>query len=237
MQSENNIDAMTQANYPELPLLVVMLTYNDFTVADAAEVFAECEDSDAEYWGMKEQPLPLDEMKALFARMKAAGKKTVLEVVAYSEEEGLRGAETAAACGCDFLMGTKFHKSIADYCRLHDIRYIPFVGTIAGRPSVLTGEVDEIIAEADMALSQGAYGVDLLGYRYVGDAVALNKALAARFPGRVCIAGSVDSYVRLDEIREAAPAWFTIGSAFFNHKFGDTVCSQINTVCRYLRAR
>ncbi len=226
---------MTQTNNTNLPHLVVMLTYNDYTVANAAEIFSQCRHSEAVYWGMKEQPLPLDDIKQIFSQMKAAGKETVLEVVSYTEEEGMRGAEIAAACGCDFLMGTKFYKSIADFCKAHNIKYLPFVGTISGRPSVLTGKVEEIVAEAEYALSNGAYGIDLLGYRYVGDAAALNKAIAARFPGRVCIAGSIDSYNRLDELQESSPTWFTIGSAFFNHKFGDSICEQINNVCRYIR--
>ncbi|WP_250320424.1 hypothetical protein [Streptococcus lutetiensis] len=40
--------------------------------------------------------------------MKACGKTTFLEVVAYSEEEGLEGAKLAHECCCDILMGTIF---------------------------------------------------------------------------------------------------------------------------------
>ena len=52
-------------------------------------------DTQAEFWGFKEEPLPLEEMKKIYAYMKAKGKKTFLEVVAYSEKEGIRGAEIA----------------------------------------------------------------------------------------------------------------------------------------------
>ena len=114
----------------EIPNLVVMLTHHDFTVKNARDIFEECKDTRAEYWGMKEEPLPLAEMKALYAAMKEQGKTTVLEVVAYTEEEGLAGAETAAACGCDILMGTTYSKRILDYCRARHIRYMPFVTTI-----------------------------------------------------------------------------------------------------------
>lgn len=47
---------------------------------------------------------------------------------------------------------------------------------------------------------------------------ALNRALTAAV-GPVCIAGSVNSYARLAEIRAAGAAYFTIGSAFL------TMCS------------
>ena len=53
------------------PELIVMLTHNDRTVADAAEIFEACKDSKAQYWGFKEEGLPLDQMKQLYARMKA----------------------------------------------------------------------------------------------------------------------------------------------------------------------
>ena len=54
-----------------LPELIVMLTHNDFTVSNAEEIFEQCKDSKARYWGFKDHPLPLEKMKRLFARMKA----------------------------------------------------------------------------------------------------------------------------------------------------------------------
>lgn len=218
----------------ELPELVVMLTYNDFTIEKADDVFEQCKTSLANYWGIKEKPLPIEKMKALFARMKEYGKTTVLEVVGYDEAEGMRGAEIAAMCGCDILMGTKFHESIADFCVKHNIKYMPFVGHIEGRPSVLTGTIEEIVTEAEEVMAKGAYGIDLLGYRYIGDAVALNKAVVAAVSGPVCIAGSINSYQRLDEVKAAGAAMFTIGSAFFDNEFGDGLCEQINNVVNYL---
>ena len=97
------------------PILIVMLTFNDKTVANASEIFEQCKNSRAEYWGFKEAPLPLEEMKALYGRMKALGKKTVLEVVAYTEHECMAGAKMAAQCGCDILMGTVFSDSVNDF--------------------------------------------------------------------------------------------------------------------------
>lgn len=100
-----------------VPNLIVMLTYHDVTVSNAAEVFELCKDTRAQYWGIKEEGLPLEEMQALFRRMKDCGKITCLEVVAYTEAEGLRGAEIAAACGCDLLMGTVFSDPIHAFCQ------------------------------------------------------------------------------------------------------------------------
>ena len=217
------------------PELIVMLTYNDVTVPQAAEIFARCEHTRARYWGFKEKGLPLAQMQELFARMKACGKQTCLEVVAYTEPECLHGAEMAAACGCDFLLGTVFSDAVNAYCKTHGLRYMPFVGRITGRPSVLHGTAAEMIREAKTCLAKGAYGIDLLGYRYTGDAPALNRALTAAV-GPVCIAGSVNSYARLDEIRRTGADYFTIGSAFFDHAFGNDFAAQIDTVCAYMEA-
>lgn len=164
--------------------------------------------------GFKEKPISKDRMKKLFSRMKECGKITFLEVVAYTVEEGLAGAMTAVDCGCDVLMGTKFHKEISDFCRVHNLKYMPFVDHIEGRPSVLTGYIDDIINEAKYALDNGANGIDLLGYRYVGDVKELITRIVRETEGPVCVAGNVDSYEKLDEIKEINPMAFTIGSAF-----------------------
>lgn len=212
-----------------------MLTWHDYTVENAAAVFEQCKDSKAKFWGFKEHPLPIKEMKNLYSRMKDCGKTTLLEVVAYSEEEGLEGARIAAQCQCDILMGTCFFESINDFCQRHNIKYMPFVGRITGRPSVLEGNINDMIEEAQRYIAQGAYGIDLLGYRYTGDAIALNNAIVKNVPAPVCLAGSIDSYQRLDEVKTASPWAFTIGSAFFENKFDGTFAQQINKVCDYIK--
>ena len=217
------------------PQLIVMLTYNDMTVENAYEVFESCKDTDAMFFGMKEEPLPPEEMKKLYARMKECGKTTALEVVAYTEEECLRGAELGVQCGCDILMGTIFSDKVNDYCKAHDLKYMPFVGKVYDRPSVLDGDIDEIIEEAKGYIAKGAYGIDLLGYRYVGDAAELNRRLVKGLDAPVCIAGSVNSYERLDELKDAAPWAFTIGSAFFDKDFDDEISTAVQKVCGYMK--
>ena len=108
------------------------------------------------------------------------------------------------------------------------------MGKVTERPSVLEGTAEEMIEEANRYLAKGAYGIDLLGYRYTGDATALNKQFVAGVNAPVCLAGSVNSFQRLDEIKDASPWSFTIGSAFFDNKFNGTFCEQINKVCDYM---
>lgn len=218
------------------PKLIVMLTYHDLTLENAAQIFEECRDSKAEFWGFKEEPLPLAQMKALCARMKECGKTTFLEVVSYSEEEGLNGAKKAADCGFDVLMGTMYYDSIHTFCKEHGLQYMPYVGHVTERPSILSGPVSEIIGEAKTITAKGVDGFDLLGYRYTGDAARLDERFTAEVPAPVCIAGSVDSYERLMEIKSAGPWAFTIGGAFYEHKFGTTWKEQIDLVCDFMNS-
>lgn len=217
------------------PKLIVMLTHNDQTVLEAPQIFEESKESKAEYWGFKEEPLPLPEMKKLYDKMKECGKTTVLEVVAYTEEECMAGAKMAVECDVDILMGTIFSDSINEYCKKHNMKYMPFVGKIREIPSVLEGSIDDMIAEAKEYLAKGVHGFDLLGYRYTEDAYELNKRFVEEIDAPVVIAGSVDSYKRLDEIKEINPEAFTIGGAFFENKFDGTFKEQIDKVCEYMK--
>ncbi|MBQ5826592.1 MAG: hypothetical protein IIW46_03865 [Bacteroidaceae bacterium] len=216
--------------------LIVMLTYDDLTVRNAAEIFDKCKHSKAKFWGFKQAPLPIEEMRKLCAQMKSCGKTTFLEVVAYTEEEGISAAKVAHEAGFDVLMGTIYSDSIRDYCNSHHLKYMPFVGDVSGRPSVLKGEINDIIAEARVYESKGVFGIDLLGYRYVGDAVSLNKKLVEYINLPVCIAGSIDSFEKLDEVKNALPWAFTIGSAFFDEKFGSDFAEQIDRVYDYMNS-
>ena len=216
------------------PELIVMLTHNDLTVHNAYDIFDQCRNSRAKFRGFKEEPLPLEQMKKLFRYMKSCGKTTFLEVVAYSEKECMDGAKKAVECNCDFLLGTTFSDSINEFCRLNHIKYMPFVGKITGRPSVLDGTVKDMIQEAKTYIAKGVYGIDLLGYRYTGDATRLNREFVANVNAPVCIAGSVNSYERLTELKSIAPWAFTIGGAFFENKFDGTFQEQIDKVCEYV---
>ena len=217
------------------PELIVMLTHNDKTVANAFELFDKYKDTKAEYWGFKEEGIPHSEMKQLYSYMQNSGKKTVLEVVAYTEKECLQGAYLAAEYGCDILMGTLFFNSVNRFCQRHNIKYMPFVGKVTGRPSVLGGSIEEIIQEANRYLEQGVYGFDLLGYRYTGDVNKLLKEFVSKIHAPVCIAGSINSYSRLNEVKKVNPWAFTVGGAFFENKFNGSFGEQINEVYEYAK--
>lgn len=215
--------------------LIVMLTYNDKTIKNAYNIFDECKDSSAQYWGFKEKPLDIEQMKKLYEYMKKCNKTTILEVVEYTEEECLNGAKMAIECNCDILMGTTYYDSINNLCKRNNIKYMPFVGDVTGRPSILNGSIEDMITQANIYLENGVYGFDLLGYRYTGDAYKLNQEFVKNINAPVCIAGSINSFQRLDEIKQINPWAFTIGSAFFENKFEGNMNEQINKVYKYIQ--
>ena len=131
-------------------------------------------------------------------------------------------------------MGTIYSDTINDFCKQHNLKYMPFVGQVVERPSILKGSIDGMITEANNYIKKGVYGIDLLGYRYSEDPVELNKKFVSEINAPVCIAGSINSYKRLDELKETSPWAYTIGSAFFENKFGGTFSEQINKVCEYM---
>jgi hypothetical protein len=218
------------------PEFILMLTYNDETVKEALNIFGECKDAPVAHWGFKDVGLSPDEMKTLVREMKTAGKTTYLEVVSLSEEEGLRGARIAVEAGFDVLMGTVFFDSILEYLKGKPIHYYPFPGHIYGHPSIMDGTIDEIVAHARFLESRGVQGMDLLSYRYVGDAPKLLREVVKATTVPIVSAGSIESYRRMAEVWQAGAWGFTIGSALFDKKFVPEGSFLDNTlaVCNWL---
>ena len=201
------------------PELIVMLTYNDKTVENALELFNEMKDTPVTHWGFKDVGLPPEDMKKAVDSMNAAGKTTYLEVVSLTEEEGLTGAKLAVECGFDILMGTVFFDSINDYLKDKPVKYYPFPGHVHSHPSILDGTIEEIVQHACDMEAKGVDGMDLLTYRYTGDAPRLLQEVVKATGVPMVSAGSIDSYDRIAEVRDTGAWGFTIGTAFFEKKF------------------
>ncbi len=201
------------------PDIVVMLTHHDVTVTNAREVFDECSDLPVKHWGFKNVGLPKEKMKELTAAMKQAGKETYLEVVTYDEASCLEGAQTAIDCGFDYLMGTIYYDSVAKLLRDNGMEYLPFVGKVSGSPSILEGTNEEIIENAKELMAKGIKGFDILAYRHVVDGEKLAREFCAAVDAKICIAGSINSYDRIDTMFDIGPWTFTMGSALFEKNF------------------
>ncbi|MHC1783794.1 MAG: hypothetical protein AB9891_13745 [Anaerolineaceae bacterium] len=163
--------------------LIIMLTQNDQTVIDAIDVFDAVKELDVQHWGFKNIGLPVPQMKALVKNMKDTGKTTYLEVVSYSEQECLNAAKLAIECGFDCLMGTLYFPSVGKLVK-DTIQYYPFCGKVRGNPSILGETIDGIVADAQALKEKGVDGIDLLAYRFTGDAVELIKRFTegCRYP-------------------------------------------------------
>ena len=102
----------------------------------------------------------------------------------------------------------------------------------------LTGSIDEIVSSAKECIEKGADGVDLTAYRYAdGNPIELTKAIVdAIGADKVCIAGSVGNEERMNQMKDAGVAEYTMGSALFNANFveGGTFRENLEYVLNYL---
>ena len=218
------------------PELIVMLTHHDETVPDALDLFERTKDCPIKHWGFKDVGISPEAMQTIVTAMKDAGKSTFLEVVSLSEEEGLRGARLAADLGFDVLMGTVFYPSISEFLRDTTVRYYPFPGHVHSHPSVLDGNIEEIVAHACELEGYGVHGLDLLTYRYTGDAARLLSQVVRSTRLPVISAGSIGSFERITEVSDSGAWGFTIGSAFFDRQFvpDGSFEDNVEAVCNWL---
>jgi len=215
--------------------IVIMLTHNDKTVENAIEVFQTCKDLPVKRWGFKQVGLEENKMEKLVTDMKAAGKETFFEVVAYTEEECMAGAKQAVKMDVDYLLGTVYFKSVFEYLVSQNIKYMPFCGRVHSRPSILEGGFGEIIAQANTLIDKGVFGVDLLSFRHK-NGEELAKAYCGAIKKPVVIAGSINSRSRIDFIKSIDPWGFTMGSALFDGDFvpGSGVRANLEEVISYM---
>ena len=218
------------------PKLIVMLTHHDKTVQDALELFERSKEYPITHWGFKDVGLAPGGMQTVVQAMKEAGKVTFLEVVSLSEEEGLQGARLAVELGFDILMGTVFYPSIGDYLRDKPVRYYPFPGHVHSHPSILDGTIDQIVAHACELEEYGVHGLDLLTYRYTGDASRLLAEVVQATEIPIVSAGSIATFERIQEVWDSGAWGFTIGSAFFEGQFVPNGSFEENVfaVCNWL---
>lgn len=219
------------------PELIVMLTHHDQTVREALELFERTKDYPISHWGFKDVGLSMEEMQPVVKAMKDAGKTTYLEVVSLSEEAGLEGARLAVELGFDILMGTVFFPSIGAYLKDKPVHYYPFPGHVHSHPSILDGNIDDIVSHACELERHGVHGLDLLTYRYAGDASNLLAQVVQSTKIPVVSAGSIASFERINQVWTSGAWGFTIGSAFFDRQFVPDGSFEENVlaVCNWLQ--
>ncbi len=193
---------------------IFMLTRNDRTVADAAAQLQTALGLGVRHIGFKDIGLPIAELKALNTAIKAGGATSYLEVVSLHRDSEIASATAAVAIGVDVMLGGTRADDVLPIIAGTAIQYCPFPGRIVGHPSILEGSIDEIVASArDLAARDGVHGLDLLAYRSQQDVPALMKAVCAATSKPVYIAGSIATPERIEIVKEAGAAGFTIGTA------------------------
>jgi mannose-6-phosphate isomerase-like protein (cupin superfamily) len=193
---------------------IFMLTQNDKTVEDAEIHLKTALAAGIHHIGFKDVGLPVARLKKLNKAIKDGGATSYLEVVSLDQKSELNSARAAVDIGVDILLGGTNVEDVLPILADTDIQYFPFPGKIVGHPSVLEGSIDDIAENArEVASFGGVHGLDLLAYRSSEDVKALMAAVCSVTDKPVIMAGSIDNRDRIQAIRDAGGAGFTIGTA------------------------
>lgn len=211
---------------------ILMLTHNDRTVANARDLYRGIRGRGLRYVGFKDVGLPFDELAALARELREDGCQTLLEVVSTTREAELASIEAAIALKVDYLLGGRHAHDAVRLLQGTKIQYFPFAGHTRGHPTRLTGDIDGIVDDARaLCALDGVHGVDLLAYRFDGDAPALARRVVAAVNKPVIAAGSIDRPSRIAAMRDAGAWGFTVGSALFEGAFAiNAFQAQIDAV-------
>jgi 4-hydroxythreonine-4-phosphate dehydrogenase len=193
---------------------IFMLTRNDRTVAHAAACLREALAIGITHIGFKNIGLPSDKLGELAALVRQSPAQLYLEIVSLDAESEAASARAAVQWEVDVLMGGTRPDVVLPLIRGSKIRYFPFAGRIEGHPSRLCGSAEEIVAAAQaLAAQPGVDGIDLLAYRFGGDADDLIRRVCALVSKPVIVAGSIDRPERMVAIARLGAAAFTVGTA------------------------
>ncbi len=225
--------------------LMVMLTHHDRTVGDAYELFESAKDLPVYDWGFKNVGICEYDTCHLISAMKEAGKHTFYEIITRHKDAYVIGETTAKRAGFECMMGTKYDEQLFKAMHEMGIRFCPAVGqpgsVYNGQPGVLLGTEDEIRNEALHLVNDiGVDGITLPAFRYYLDGYHLLHTLREALPDTpIYVAGSVDSFEKIDEMFDMGIAKFTMGSALFNKKFvpNGSFRDNLEAVANYIETK
>ncbi|HLZ85463.1 MAG TPA: hypothetical protein VKQ54_18015 [Caulobacteraceae bacterium] len=203
------------------PDFIFMLTRADRTVGDAEARLPEALAAGVRHIGFKDVGLPAAALRRLADAIRRAGASVYLEVVSLDAASETASARMAVDLGVDVLMGGVRPNVVTPVIAGTPIRYYPYPGEVVGHPCVLAGTAEATVESARRLLATpGVHGLDLLAYRFAGDAEALMRAVCQAAAGRpVVIAGSLDRAERLAAVVAAGASAFTVGTAALENGF------------------
>lgn len=216
---------------------IFMLTYNDVTVKNAIDVYKEIRDTGVKFVGFKDIGLPFDELKKLVKMMRQDKRTIFLEVVSESKEAAIQSAKIAVKLGVDYLIGGTYIQETIPIINKTQIKFFPYIGKIVDHPCLLRGTINEIVDDAKKVEKMGLPGINLLAYRYDGDAEKLMVSVQKAVKIPLIVAGSINSYERVRKMKELNIWAFTIGGAIFDKKFvpQGTYSENIETVLKEIK--
>ena len=216
---------------------IFMLTRNDRTVAEAGTHLEIALALGVRHIGFKDVGLPVSDLKALNAAIKAKGATSYLEVVSLDRDSEVASARAAVEIGVDILLGGTRVDDVLPVLEGSGLQYYPFPGRITGHPSVLEGSIADIAASArDLASRDGVHGLDLLAYRSPDQDVPQLIAAVCEAAGKpVIVAGSIADRERITAVHAAGAAGFTIGTAALDGEYpasGQDLSAQLTAILR-----
>ena len=220
---------------------IFMLTHHDVTIPNALKVFEEIKDTGLKFIGCKDIGLPIEKLQELFRKMKNANMTTFIEVVSNDEEKHFMGVEKAIRVGADYLIGgmPRFTRKTLEYLKKKkaNLKFFPYIGKVIGHPCVLEGNVDEIVNNGVEFEKMGIHGINLLLYRYTGNVnLLLDRAIdTLKIP--LIVAGSIDDFEKIGQMKRKNVWAFTIGGAILEKKFAPekNIKEQVTAVLNLLQ--
>lgn len=210
---------------------VLMMTRDDVTVPDALQLYEEISDTGISHIGFKDMGIDISDQAELVRTIGDNDHASFLEVVDLTEEGEVKSATNAAQIGVDYLVGGTRIETTLELIKGTRVKYMPYVGDPVGHPATLTGEIDDIADQAKRAADLGVHGINLLAFRYRGNPLELTERVVESVDIPVLAAGSVNSFERIRQLRDAGVWGFTIGGAVMDSSMvNGGIAEQIRAV-------
>ena len=220
--------------------LIFMLTHHDITIPNALDVLEQTRDTGLKFIGSKDIGLSDEKLFELFQNMRDLGMTTFLEVVSNDEKRHFSGVQKAMEIEADYLIGgmPQFAARTLEYLRSMkaNLRFFPYVGKIVGHPCKLEGGIDDIVRQGMELARMGADGINLLLYRYSGNVEFLLNGIVKNLKKDLIVAGNVDSFEKVDQLKKSKIWAFTVGGAILERRIvpEKTIREQIIAVLNKL---
>jgi len=213
-----------------------MLTRDDRTIPNPSAVCAELGGLGLEQVGFKDVGLAPADLRNLVQAIHALGAEASMELVGLEWQEEARWACRAAEAGVDAVLGGAHPELVTRALAGETVRYFPFAGEVEGHPTRLRGTVAGIMESARRLADLGVQGLDLLAYRFDGDAPALAEAVAGATDLPVVAAGGICSDEQIVAMTRAGVWGFTMGTAVFGGAYRPDAVSVRQRVAYALSA-